>query len=1225
MTAFIWPEAPVQSQEEFLRALEQQYREVGFEGDFAPIANYWLKGTPLPETSRQQVFNLIEIEEPEGLYGRRSPFRSYRQSLANVIFTQTSPENWQEAYQRALMISLPILFFRDLLELAPRFEDIDAKQLDEEEFNAQRKRDFRQAIAQICKGEGFWIFAHEALVEHKAPLEDLEAIFEDINPYLKWYGHLSLMSIQCVAFLSGVVHQLGNVVESPKFIGDDYRHWYRPTTGADPLNYPRVIAAGNVVGLPLFYKLCYSAEAQQALLADEMFPRAFMTLWNYGGMAEYALANPDFYQRLFARHADKFTDATLNESLVRRKPSRALAHAQRAYKEQGVLLLDHIEGPHAIRWLVESLKTCEDSEAIPALFEKVAPYLNGQDFADLVLAKQDQGVPGHKGFKAVEDIEALEKLVHEGNEAVRADAAEQLYDTMTRYREDRSELDPQQWELIVELSRQYPDLFAKQSIIYYRFNARESSRWDLLWALAKEEESRIIIAKELCLCFKHALDEHEALKPALPLADKLFGQDPGPFFSALSSEIYDSDAQDILNGLIEHDGNVLSLAPRLALLHLSQSAGFGWSREPLNPAALNHALAKYPKSLAELDEKQQIKLLPYLDDGALVACAEVIVHLLETAKSKVLPALSVTWLSERSLNAIRSAGLLELNKKKAVNIINQALALLPDAGVVALLRERVVDKANEDFTLGQMLDRIESGGERVDTLDPWFKQTLADWQEEASGKKFVAAVNNAVTDRWLALCQPLGASLAKYLMLILVPGEGQYLPRQARQILGHLSSGTRMDLAEEACQIWIDQQGADKVGFLMSLVPAYGDEGCVNLLTKAVKSWCKKRKQKASAAIQWMAKVPGNFGIAEVKALHDSRKFSDSIMENAERALLSAAEQRGVSLEDLMDEIVPDFALSKDGLRLDLGPYCYQVKVLPDLSLIVMNAQGKATKSLPKAKDGEDAEKRGLAEHQFKALRKNLKPIYSQQAAKLNQAMQCAKCWTVNRWSLLFIEHPVLAMLAQGLSWSQVNQAGELISVFRPNEEGSLIDVSGNMLTLQEDAFVRVTHPVDVDEHTRNQWRQHFEEYAIKSPIDQWHTAVMLAQGSELEKAQLDRHQGYVIDRGTFGNLLQKWGYMPGPSGDGGRIDDHSWRLDNDRLMIKLHHTYMSAWFEVNEKIAIDYFAVYQRLNSAADDEPDWQAMSLGQLPKALLSTLLTQSEELANRGTGFQSNWRNL
>ena len=434
-----------------------------------------------------------------------------------------------------------------------------------------------------------------------------------------------------------------------------------------------------------------------------------------------------------------------------------------------------------------------------------------------------------------------------------------------------------------------------------------------------------------------------------------------------------------------------------------------------------------------------------------------------------------------------------------------------------------------------------------------------------------------------------------------------------------------MDLAEEACQIWIDADGADKVVYLMPLVPAFADERCVNHLVKAVKSWCKKRKQKASAAIQWMAKTPGNFGIAQVKALHESRKFSESIMNSAEQALLNTATSRGISLEDLIDEIVPGFGLSKDGVRLNVGPYCYQVKVLPDLSLKVINDQGKSTKTLPKARASEDADKRSVAENQFKALRKNLKPIFKQQASKLEQAMQSDKRWTAARWNKLFIDHPVLALLAQGLTWSQVSQEGHLQSLFRPSEDGSLINTEDEIVALKEDAFVRVTHPVEVDESVRQQWIQHFDDYALTPPIEQWQTPVTTESDEEIEKIMLDRHQGHVIDRGSFSSLLKKWGYVQGPSGDGGRISDHNWKVDNERFIVKLHHSDMSAWFEADEQIGIDHFAVYQKQLNEADNKLMWKEVNLGKLPKALLSTLLTQSEELANRGSGFQSKWRSL
>jgi len=254
------------------------------------------------------------------------------------------------------------------------------------------------------------------------------------------------------------------------------------------------------------------------------------------------------------------------------------------------------------------------------------------------------------------------------------------------------------------------------------------------------------------------------------------------------------------------------------------------------------------------------------------------------------------------------------------------------------------------------------------------------------------------------------------LLTIMQTAVSGQLPRQARQLLELLPAAVRADLAEQACAMWVAENGSDKLAWLMALLPHYADERAVNALVKAVKAWKSNRKQKANAAIHWMSKVPGIYGLAQVKVLWENRQFSDSIIRNAGLALRQAAVARNLSLEDLLDEMVPDLGLSREGLALDIGPYAYRVRVQPDLSLRVLNPAGKATKSLPKARVGEDPDKRSLAERRFKALRKNLKPLLKQQAGQLKRAMQCGKSWSAARWHKLYMEHPLLSILAQGMA-----------------------------------------------------------------------------------------------------------------------------------------------------------------------------------------------------------------
>ena len=312
-----------------------------------------------------------------------------------------------------------------------------------------------------------------------------------------------------------------------------------------------------------------------------------------------------------------------------------------------------------------------------------------------------------------------------------------------------------------------------------------------------------------------------------------------------------------------------------------------------------------------------------------------------------------------------------------------------------------------------------------------------------------------------------------------------------------------------------------------------------------------------------------------------------------------------MGLEEFLEQLVPDFGLDRDGLQLDLGPWQYRVRIRPDLSLVVVNEKGKASKSLPKARAGEDPDLRSLAENQYKALAKNLKPVLKQQAARLTRALQLGSRWPAASWRRLFAEHPLLAIVSQTVVWAAESADGQVLGRFRPDQAGELIDLQDEPFTLADDAQVHVAHPLELDEAERAAWAEHFADYELVSPIAQWETPVHQASAEELAASELARAQGCQLQRGRFGSLLEKWGYIKGAGGDGAMVNDHTWTLDGERWQVTLAHSGVSVFFDPDEEVEVETLSVYKR------ETDGYRCQRLGELPPALLNTLLAQAETL--------------
>jgi len=641
---------------------------------------------------------------------------------------------------------------------------------------------------------------------------------------------------------------------------------------------------------------------------------------------------------------------------------------------------------------------------------------------------------------------------------------------------------------------------------------------------------------------------------------------------------------------------------------------------PIDPGPLRRALIAAPAGLELVGDGPLNRILPLFDDGVCVEAGGPLRERLAAAKNKPLMETAAAWLAARAPSALEAGGWLAEKRGALRRLVLAGLIGNPDPAVLPLLRARLHEKGNPEHLDGGILDRLEAAGEDIGDLDPHAGEPLDYFAglAEAHKKKIPAAVTRVLSPEVAQVLAPLGERLAQWMLLQAMEGEGEGVPRLVRQILAFLPPARRADLAELGVIQWTADNGKAANQWLMRFLPDYADERAVNHLAKVVKTWSKGRKTKAVEALQYLCAVPGNYGPAMVRDAMENPNYSDSIVRGAHHALEQVAAARGLSFKDLLDELVPDLGVGPDGLALDLGPYHYRVRILPDLELEVVNEKGKAFRSLPKMRTGEDPDKRGVAENAFKILRKNLKPIAKQQGKRLAVAMISAKTWGLARWRRLFVLHPILNPLAQGLIW--VLEDGPSGAVrFRPAEERSLIDLEDNTLELPEEGRVRLVHPVELSEEERAAWKGHLADYEVRAPFEQLDAPALRLTDEERGLTDLVRHRGHVFPYGKLRQFADKWGYGKGSTEDGGYFYDHTLDLDG-RYRVLLVHTRAPAWFEAEYEVALDHFAVYP-----AEDRRGKDKFPLGELPPALASTLLQQSTWLAENGSGYRESWERL
>lgn len=146
------------------------------------------------------------------------------------------------------------------------------------------------------------------------------------------------------------------------------------------------------------------------------------------------------------------------------------------------------------------------------------------------------------------------------------------------------------------------------------------------------------------------------------------------------------------------------------------------------------------------------------------------------------------------------------------------------------------------------------------------------------------------------------------------------------------------------------------------------------------------------------------------------------IKNEARRSLRQVAHYAGMSLEDLMDRLVPTSGLSED--------------------------------------------------------------ILLRQIRRLEHAMVTTRRWTAATYRRLFVDHPVMHQLSRGLVWIACDADGTVTGSFRIAEDGGFADIHDTVFTLADTAIVGIAHPLHLADTVRT-WGEIFADYEILQPFPQ--------------------------------------------------------------------------------------------------------------------------------------------
>jgi hypothetical protein len=328
---------------------------------------------------------------------------------------------------------------------------------------------------------------------------------------------------------------------------------------------------------------------------------------------------------------------------------------------------------------------------------------------------------------------------------------------------------------------------------------------------------------------------------------------------------------------------------------------------------------------------------------------------------------------------------------------------------------------------------------------------------------------------------------------------------------------------------WLAQQAPPKQKWAFTMLGDFGDDEIVTRLAPMIAEWPgQSAHARAVSGLAVLQKIGTDAALRAVHRLSRRAKFG-GLKGEAERAIAHIAKQRGLTSEELADQLVPDFDLEADGSKLlDFGARSFRVGFDEALSPFVITSDGKRIADLPKPSKTDDKARAADATAFWKNLKKEVRAIASLQIERLENAMAARRKWRASAFRAHFIEHALLQHLARRLVWT--TDAG---ARFRVAEDRSLANDKDDAITIADDDVIAIAHPLDLGKDAIATWSKIFADYELIQPFAQLEREVFTMTAEEEATHTMTRFANVEVRANALVALLTH-GWSRGPIEDNG-------------------------------------------------------------------------------------------
>ncbi len=390
------------------------------------------------------------------------------------------------------------------------------------------------------------------------------------------------------------------------------------------------------------------------------------------------------------------------------------------------------------------------------------------------------------------------------------------------------------------------------------------------------------------------------------------------------------------------------------------------------------------------------------------------------------------------------------------------------------------------------------------------------------------------------------------------------------------------------------------------------------IVHRYVKQWYGYRGAQSKALLQVLAWIEHPNAIQVVLSVAN-RFRTKGIQEEAMRLCNMLAERKGWTFNQLSDRTIPTAGLDEDGMmELDYGARKFIAKLNEEMTISLTNPDGKTVASLPDPNQSDDAEKARQAKANLSAARKELKSSLAMQKERLYEAMCTQRTWRFDEWETYLRKHPIVGRYCQRLVWL-ASENDKVVGSFRPLPDGSLTNHEDAEVTISQEASITLAHDETLPDSDRQAWLQHFADYKVDPLFQQFGKAKFDLPETLKSGNEVTEFQGYIVKAFSLRNRLTKLGYTRGAAQDGGWFYDYHKNFPGLGVEAVIEFT-GNGLPEENRTVALQRLHFSRKHIQAGPTYSE--GLTLGELPRVLLSECWNDLRMAAAEGPGFSPDW---